>query len=198
MEFKAFEAGIEVKGESIKCIIDGMGVFKSLANKYLFASGFGKQDGKGGIVIDYGKDYPLDSFLAAFEKISTEVGDSVLFKIGKSIPNSSQFPPDINSIEDAVQLLDVAYHMNHIKNGKPMFDPDTGKKDEGIGSYGYEKVDGNNMILCEANNPYPCAFDRGLIYGMAYQFERAVCVDHYDRKPCRKKGADTCTYVVTW
>ena len=198
MQFKAFESGINVKGESIRCIIDGMGVFKSLANKYLLAAGFGEQDGKGSIVIDYGKDYSLDSFLSAFEKISNEVGDSVLFNIGKSIPNSSQFPPNINSVEDSVRLLDTAYHMNHIKNGKPMFDPNTGKKEKGIGYYGYEKVDGNNTILCEVNNPYPCAFDRGLIHGMASQFEKAVRVEHDDTKSCRKKGADTCTYVVTW
>jgi hypothetical protein len=47
--------------------------------------------------------------------------------IGKSIPENAQFPPEINSIEAGLQAIDVAYHMNHRIDGKPLFDPKTGK-----------------------------------------------------------------------
>ncbi|HOV14530.1 MAG TPA: hypothetical protein PK771_09625, partial [Spirochaetota bacterium] len=98
----------------------------------------------------------------------------------------------------AIQSIDIAYHLNHRKNGKVLFDTQNGKMFEGIGHYGYEKVDDKNMIICECKNPYPCAFDKGIITAMAQKFESKAKVIHDDSKPCRKNGTDSCTYIVTW
>ena len=74
----------------------------------------------------------------------------------------------------------------------------SGKMSEGIGHYGFEKIDGKNMIISECNNPYPCAFDKGIITAMAQKFEVKANIIHDDSKPCRKNGADSCTYIITW
>jgi hypothetical protein len=101
-------------------------------------------------------------------------------------------------MHSAIKAIDVAYHINHRKNGKPLFDEDTNTIHEGIGHYGYEQVPGKSLIISRSNNPYPCAFDKGIITSMARQYDVKSFVVHDDSKPCRKNGADSCTYLVSW
>jgi hypothetical protein len=48
----------------------------------------------------------------------------------------------------------------------------------------------------ECNNPYPCAFDHGIFEGGVRRFGGAVHVTHLDDRPCRKKGAGSCTLLL--
>ncbi|MCK4797210.1 MAG: hypothetical protein KAT05_07495 [Spirochaetes bacterium] len=197
MQFKAYSKNIEVNGQTVYSIVDGLGNFKSLAKKYLLSVGIGEEvDNE--LVIKLDAWYSHDKWLEAFESIAKEIGDNTLNLIGKAIPKNAKFPPWVKDIESAVQSIDIAYHMNHRKNGKGLFDPNSGKKLGGIGHYGYEKIEGKNIIICECDNPYPCAFDMGIISTMAKKFEINANVIHDNSKPCRKNGADTCTYIVTW
>ncbi len=192
-QFKAFEPGIEVKGEAVLSLLDGMGSYKSMALKLL--SDVGIDDPRAG------QWYPQQAWLDAFRKIHDGVGDSVLFTIGTKIPSNAQFPREIDGLEKALQAIDVAYHMNHRIGGKTMFDPGSGRMLEGIGHYGYEKA-GDKMVAMTCGNPYPCDFDQGIIDAMARKFKPAgslfIKVKHDDTRPCRKKGADACTYRVEW
>jgi hypothetical protein len=125
--------------------------------------------------------------LDSLQEISLKIGPKSLFAIGKAIPSNAQFPPDINTIEKALASIDIAYHMNH-KNGE-------------IGHYKLIKAEGRTAkMVCD--NPYPCDFDRGIIEAMAQKFKPAdsimAFVEHDDTQPCRKKGADSCTYLITW
>jgi hypothetical protein len=79
-----------------------------------------------------------------------------------------------------------------------MFDPVTGQMLEGIGHYVYQAVEGKKEIVMTCENPYPCRFDLGIIKGMAQRFEPTASITHDTTKGCRKKGAESCTYVVTW
>jgi len=36
-----------------------------------------------------------------------------LFAIGKAIPESAIFPPEIQGLEMGLSAIDIAYHMNH-------------------------------------------------------------------------------------
>lgn len=197
MEFKAFEPGIEVNGPTVFSIIDGLGQFKSLAKKIFLNVKIGKEE-NGELKIDMNAWYPQDAWLKAFETLSKEIGDSTLKKIGMKIPENAQFPPWVKDIDSAMQAIDIAYHMNHRKRGVPLFDTNTGKMTEGIGHYGYERIAGKNEIVSVSNNPYPCAFDFGIITTMAKKFQPRAFVEHDDTKPCRKTGAESCTYLVTW
>lgn len=197
MQFKAFEDGIEVNGQTVFSIVDGMGNFKPVAIKHLLGVGITKGTNND-IGIDLNSWYSQDKWLEAFENIANNIGDSILFQIGQAIPRNAQFPPWVQDIDGAIKSIDIAYHMNHRKNGKPLFDPETMEMTEGIGHYGYESIENKNMIISECNNPYPCDFDRGIIDTMAKKFELKANVVHDDSKPCRKKGADSCTYLITW
>jgi hypothetical protein len=119
-------------------------------------------------------------------------------QIGQHIPKHAPFPPTITDIHSAMASMDAAYHMNHRKNGKVMFDPATGQMLSGIGNYGYTPVPRERRIISICENPYPCDFDRGIITTLAQRFEKNSRVTHDDSAPCRKNGADSCKYIVMW
>src|SRR5688572_7792361 len=162
MQFKAFEPGIDVYGSSLDAIVEAFKLFPSIALKRLVSHGIGTVNAKGEIVIDREGWYPQASWLAAFEGFATTVGTRALFQIGQHVPKHAIFPPSITDIRSGVASIDVAYHMNHRKNGKPMFDPTTGQKTKGIGRYGM--ADGGELkIISTCETPYPCDFVRGIL-----------------------------------
>lgn len=176
--FVASSSSVEVNGETIYSVIDGMGVFKSTAIKILSDNG----------IVDPkpGQWYKQQSWLDAFKSISDKVGNSTLNAIGQKIPENAQFPPEINDIHKALSAIDIAYHMNH-RNGE-------------IGNYKYEKTgDRSAKVIC--TNPYPDEFDKGIIHQMGKKFApvgAAVEVKVDESCPIRSKGADSTTFRVTW
>ncbi len=177
-QFKAFSEGVEVNGETVLSIVDGMGAMRFMAMQILKDVG----------IVDPkpGQWFPQQAWLDAFKKISESIGANTLLQIGQKIPENAQFPPQIDSIDKALAAIDVAYHMNHRKGE--------------IGSYGYAS-DGPNKATLVCSNPYPCDFDRGIINAMARRFApKGVTpkVVHDDTAACRRKGGESCTYHVSW
>lgn len=198
MQFKAFEPGIEVNGQTVYSIVDGIGQFKASASKLLQQEGIGVTDASGLIRLDPQGWYSQEAWLRVFEKIAGQIGSSMLYSIGLAIPRNAIFPQWVRDAFTAVQSIDIAYHLNHRRAGEIMFDTATGRMIDGIGHYGYAPVEGQRKILSVCENPYPCDFDRGIITSIVRRFEPTAFVEHDDTKPCRKNGADACTYVVTW
>jgi len=198
MQFKPFEDGIEVSGENIGATLDGFKKYPSVALRNLLKYGIIKSQVGKEPEIDRSAWYPMKEWLSAYEGIANEVGYNSLYSIGRSIPENAIFPPSINDIYSAIASIDIAFHMNHRKNGVVMFNFETGQMLEGIGHYKYEAVPNENRIVCVCENPYPCDFDRGIVSAMATRFEAGAKTVHDPDAPCRKKGADSCTYVVWW
>ncbi len=193
-QFKAFEEGMEVNGQTIITVVDGLGAFGSIAVGYL------EKAGLPAIVADGEHWYPQQAWLDAFGFIADDLGDSVLFRIGQKIPENATFPRAIDTVEKALASIDVAYHMNHRnRRGEVLFDPSRPKGQvmlEGIGHYRFEgKANRSAIVVCD--NPYPCAFDRGIIDAMARRFANTAAT-HVDTGGCRKRGAESCTYAVAW
>jgi hypothetical protein len=178
-QFIAFEPNVEVNGETVLAIVDGMEAFAGRARQILAQCG----------IVDAkpGGWYRQQSWLDAFRIIAKTVGPKTLFLIGTRIPENANFPPQIDSIDKALAAIDVAYHMNH-RGGE-------------IGTYGYKSTSSNSATMV-CKNPYPCDFDRGIIEAMAKRFKPKgsliVRVSHDDAAGCRKEGGDSCTYRVTW
>jgi hypothetical protein len=197
MEFKAFDSGVEVFGANVGAFVDAFKLFPSVILKCLVKHGIGTMSGQN-VEIDKGRWYSQEAWLAAWEEIATTVGPRACFQIGRQVPRHAVFPPSITDISAAIASIDVAYHMNHRKNGKVMFDAATGQKAKGIGNYGFEPVRGERKIKSVCENPYPCDFDRGLLTEVATKFETQARVSHDDNAPCRSNGANSCTYLVSW
>lgn len=178
-QFQAISPNAEVNGETVLSIVAGMGAFKHKALELLAAAGIPDPAP--------GKWYRQQSWLDAFKAIADSVGANTLFVIGQKIPENAQFPPQIDSLEAALGAIDVAYHMNH-RHGE-------------IGHYHFRKLAERDLQVV-GDNPYPCDFDRGIVAAMAKRFRPAdskyLEIAHDEKAPCRKKGASSCTYRVTW
>lgn len=176
--FKAHSPKVEVNGETVLSVVEGMGVFKHRALKMLEAEGI-KNPAPGSW-------YLQQSWLNTFKKISELIGQGALLQIGRKIPESANFPPEINDIHKALAAIDVAYHMNH-RGGE-------------IGNYKYEKL-GPTSAKITCDNPYPCAFDKGIIQAMSEKFKpegSAVIIEHAENQPCKNNGGDSCAYIIKW
>ena len=197
MQFKPFESDIEVNGPTVNSIIAGLGYFTNLSRRFFSQVNIGTVVNKE-LIIDMNGWYPQKAWLMAFENIAKTVGDRVLFSIGLSVPANAQFPPWVVDVDSGIKAIDIAYHLNHRKNGRLLFNPDSGSMFEGIGHYGYSRIAGENKIISMCKNPYPCAFDHGIITAMAQKFAPNALIRHDDARECRNKGADSCTYIITW
>ena len=176
--FKAFAPGVEVNGETVLSVLDGMGAFKTMGLKILADNGI--------VNPVPGQWYSQQAWLDSFKAISQKLGPSTLRAIGKSIPANAQWPPEVKTIQAALSSIDIAYHMNH-RGGE-------------IGHYTFKAGNDNGGTLV-ANNPYPSDFDLGIIQAVAQKFapagtRPAVSLD--TAAPTRLNGADSCTYTIGW
>ncbi len=194
--FKVLERGIEVNGATIMAVVDGMGTYRSAAHGILARAGLSN------VIADDQHWYSQQAWLDAFDTIAKEIGAGTLHNIGRKIPENAVFPPEIDNIVAALGSIDVAYHMNHRNaQGQILFDPrrPAGRQRlGGIGSYelAYEPGTRSATVICA--NPYPCAFDEGIIAAMAARFERTAEVSHGQTPPCRRNADASCHYVVRW
>jgi len=193
VQFKSINPRTQVLGDALLATIDGLGAFKNMALQILEENGIKNPE--------INKWYPQQNWLNAFKVIAEKIGSNTLFVIGTKIPENAKWPPGIDSIENALASIDVAYHMNHMIDNDVLFDPDTGVMKEGIGHYGFEKLDEKKIrMMCD--NPYPCDFDRGIIVNTAKIFnpkgQQFVKVDHDESGLCRNKGDNVCNYIITW
>jgi hypothetical protein len=195
--------GYQILGSNVSVILDGFGSFTLLASKILLESGLGTIDSEGVGMAQLVPDkwYPLDAFLRAFDRIQQEFGEFTLRQAGLHVPKKAAPPEGESTFRDihtAFRTLDMGYHFNHAKEGKAMFNPQTGEMSEGIGHFKTKPVPGkSNQVICEADSVYPCSFQEGIVLGLAQRFDSMARVAH-DLKSCRKKGASVCVYNITW
>jgi len=177
-QFKAFELGVEVNGAAVLSVVEGMGTYEKMALRILSNHG-----------IDNPKKeewYLQQAWLDAFKDIADHVGPATLKIIGEKIPDTAIWPPVVKNVAEALASIDVAYHMNH-RGGE-------------IGHYHFEKSGmKSGRMICD--NPYPCEFDFGIIRATTIKFappDATPSVRHDGSRPCRRKGANSCTYIVFW
>ncbi len=177
-EFVALSPNVEVLGQTVLAVVEGMGAFRNLALEILKRHGVDSPNPEGW--------YKQQPWLDSFKEIYERVGKSTLNLIGQKIPENAKFPPEIDSIDKALASINVAYHIDH-RGGE-------------IGHYDFTKL-GPNRARMVCANPYPCEFDLGLIQSMARRFQpagRTPSVTHDETQSCRRKGGASCTYLVAW
>ena len=138
---------------------------------------------------------PLHDVLVRLNRLGRELGEESLSRAGTSVPGHALFPPGVHSIRDALATLDVAYHMNHRRNGEPMYV--NGQFAPGIGCWVCAEDAPGSWVIDSASR-YPCSFDLGLLTALARRYEPEARIEHLEGSRCRKLGTVTCAYVVTW
>ena len=180
-QYVPFAPHVEVNGQTILSFVEAIPNYKDIMFGILAKYGLS----------DIAPDgwYSQASWLLAFKEIGERYGANTLFAIGKAIPEHAIFPKEIDSLQKALAAIDIAYHMNH-RNGE-------------IGHY--QLVDFNQkyrMAIMECHNPYPSAFDRGIITTMGRRFKPkdsiVVNVELDENKVSRLNGGGSCTYKISW
>lgn len=170
---------IQVRGAGILSLIDAMSLFRKQAQEMLDSHGLGS------VVED--QWYPLQQVLDTFVSIEAKIGPNTIKAIGRNIPGRVLLPPHIATLEQALGTLDAAYRMNH-------------RSEATLGSYSYSSLGARSAQVISAS-PYPCSFDEGLLEGMSERFRPKdslwLRIEH-DERGCRKSGAASCRYRVTW
>jgi hypothetical protein len=185
--------GLEAHGGALANILRGAGEVADLARTLLEA---------GGVTLTYRSDgpvvpdwFPLRLNLEVLDGIGRELGAEAVFEIGFSVPQHARFPPAISDLAGAMRALDVAFHMNHRRDGAVMYDAATGRMLDGIGNYGCQ-MGSDGRLIGRSTSVYPCAFDRGIFAGLAARFEPRSQVEHDAHVDCRIRGASACVYIV--
>jgi hypothetical protein len=173
-ELISFDPNVEVLGRVVLAYLNSF-INKELAMRLIAEHGI--RD------INPDKWYPLQDLFDGFKEISNKLGTGAFFRVGEKIPENAKFP-EHKDIFEAFTILDQAYHMNH-RGGE-------------IGHY-ILKEKGENHIIVEANNPYPCELDKGLCLALALRYKpTAKLTEEEEIKGCRKKGGDSCIYRISW
>lgn len=191
-QFIALNNKVEVNKQTVLSIVNSMEKSKDVRINIL------KENG---INTDEKEWFNQQDWLNAFKDIANKLGEMNLFLIGKAIIDNAKFPP-INNLEEGLRSIDIAYHMNHRLDDKPMFNPSTGAITEGIGHYKLTKFDDKNktaVMLC--NNPYPSKFDEGILTQVVRKFKPTGSREKIEldtTKDNRKEGKNSCTFNIKW
>ncbi|MBN2527442.1 MAG: hypothetical protein JXR76_13700 [Deltaproteobacteria bacterium] len=175
--FETYAPGVQVNGESIMAVIEGMGAFENRAFNILSENHIDNPQP--------GNWYDLQRYLDAFKTISEELGPATLRVIGKKIPETAVLPPGLDTIEKALTLMDQAYHMNY-KGGE-------------IGHYSFQSTGAQKGVMI-CSSPYPCAYDQGIIMGFMNRLKKGNEWPAIKHSPgsCRTNGDAECRYDVSW
>ena len=193
MEFNAFEPGIEINGQIVYSTVAAFPMARCVPARILFNKGIGKRVNKK-FQIDDNEWYQQQVWLDVLKEMSSRFGDDALSRIGTRIAGIVPLPEWAKEIDSAIKFVNIAYHISHKKDGKIMFDPDSGVMLDGIGHISCSRNGEEYIIVSES--PYPCAFEKGIITAIVQQFKPNVSVIHDDSTPCRKNGNESCTYKV--
>ncbi len=189
---------IDIIGAALQSFFGGLGSFQSIADRILSELQYGSQREDGTYYFEPERWYPAGPNIRMFQILKEKVGANTLRQAGRSVPENAIFPPDIDTIQKGLAGIDVAYHLNHGQNGKPLMNPETGEMQDVIGHYRLEEVPGKNEARIISDTPYPSEFDEGIVAAMARRFEPGARVTLDESQPSRLNGADTCTYLVRW
>lgn len=174
-QFEAYDHTVEVNGQTVLAFVDGVpNGFEDKAREVLADNGIESPTP--------GNWYSQQTLLDAFAQLSTEVGPATVTKIGEAIPENAEWPAEVDTVVGALESIDDAYYANH-RGGR-------------IGHYDAERVDAERLrVRCD--NPYPCAFDEGIVRAVAAEFvEFGAPRVHEVGEECRADGGEACVYEV--
>lgn len=170
----------EVRGSSLLGVVDALvvhGVSQAEQREALRAAGLEDPQADGW--------YPLDRYLALMAAVEAAHGREAIRTMGRALPDSARFAPDLQGPERALGILDLAYQVNH--RGGP------------LGHY-QTRFLGAGRAEVDCQNPYPCDLDLGLLERLLEVAGAGprLQVAHVAEGPCRRRGDRACRFEVRW
>ena len=179
-EFECTADGVFIRRDAMESFLLAFGAYRSRGERIILRlSGLAALPNS-----DADSNIPLAAYLGTLRELQDQFGQAFMRKIATFIFDKAAFPPGLDTLEKAMLGLQQAYLMNHV-NGE-------GK----IGQYQWRRTgERTGEMFCD--NPYPCAFDSGLVAAVGARFEKDCTVVHQEGS-CRHEGGDSCTYDVRW
>ena len=176
--FEETPSELEISGNRILTIAEGLGAFKRLAMKILEKNGLTE--------IARDKWYKQKDWLKSLREIYEKTGASTLFSVGRRLPQFLNWPSTVKSLQEALSSINELYHKEFRGNTlRPL--------EEEVGSYELVEID-SSQALIKADSPLPCSFDRGFLTGVV----EGVRIECVEEESCRDKGGTLCTYQISW
>jgi len=178
-EFQCNEARAQVAGPVVETFLAALGPYRSRGERVV-----ARNCGVTTVATSADTFYTLQGYLDALQEFQQQFNQGLLQRIGVLIFDKAAFPPGIDTAEKALASIGPAYQLNHRE------------AHGGIGTYAWQPGERGGVMVCD--NPYPCAFDTGILTSVAKRFAPEAKVTHVAPERCRHTGADSCTYKVEW
>lgn len=176
VEYEPLDSGVEVNGQTVLAVVEGLPeILRDRGREILADKGIEQPEA--------GEWYPQEQWLASFAHLHENMGESALERIGEEIPDTADWPEGVDSIREGIESIETAYHMNH-RGGD-------------IGHYEATRVD-ESCIHVVCDNPYPCAFDTGILRGVVKTVHEQGARIEEIGDGCRSDGAEACRYEIKW
>jgi hypothetical protein len=134
--------------------------------------------------------YRVQPVLDSLKEIEENFGHYLLREVGQQAAERAPIPPEITSLQAVLFALNPTLHKFHRGGNIGGYEVTEQKTDQGLTRY---------QVV--ASTPYPCSLTGGYLEGYSKRYGPAdwkeVLVRHDDASPCRRHGAETCTYIVT-
>jgi len=134
--------------------------------------------------------YHFQSILDALKEIEDKFGHHLLRQVGEQAATLAPIPPEITTLKAC--LLSLNTTLSRICRGG------------GIGGYEVSEEgtgQGFTRYVVTASTPFPCSLTNGYLEGYANRFKasenKEVVMRHDEERPCRRDGAETCTYIIS-
>jgi hypothetical protein len=133
--------------------------------------------------------YLVQPALDALREIEERFGYQILSQVGEQAALRAPIPPEIKTFKECMSALNTIIQKMH-RYGSP-------------GGYDVQEETGPGFVRYRvtASTPFPCSLTRGYLEAFARRFGPVGAIDiltrHDEDLPCRRNGAETCTYVIS-
>jgi hypothetical protein len=126
--------------------------------------------------------------LDALREIEQQYGTDILYQTGIRAAEKAPVPSEVDTLKKCLHGLNVTSSRFH-RGGE-------------IGGYEVRETEerGVKKYFITVSTPYPCSLTRGYLEGFTKRFgheAKEVIIRHDELTPCRRQGAETCTYVIS-
>lgn len=165
----------EYSGAALNTFILGLTHSQSVVDKILADAGVDKIDPEAWYDFKWAEDF--------FLRVQEVLGAAVVRACGKTMIESAEYPPEINSIETLLPGLShwYAYHA----------------RGPNVGTITVEVEDDHSATLDWATGRFPCSFCIGILEGACARYGVIPLIEH-GASGCRDDGASTCIYHMSW
>jgi hypothetical protein len=139
------------------------------------------------LLYENGSEWPMWKLVACFYLIQQRIGPNTVRKSGERIYSTMPWPPQVQSLADALRFTEVAYFESHLRAPK-----------ERAGCWRVELEKPGLTILAD-DTPYPCNVNEGVVAGICTAFaKQKPSYRLLEPEKAKREGGLVTRYEVTF